>query len=164
MSTSGPDPTRESALRPLRRLLDAMDADIARLYAARGVTGVRPRFSIALIRLHHLGPMTVKALAAEVDVTHSAMSQTVTAMRTEGLVETAPGHDARTRDVRLTERGRALVPFLEDEWRATERAFAALEAEVPYALTRVVDDMAAALGRRSFLDRITVELAELDER
>ncbi|GAA1294144.1 hypothetical protein GCM10009609_74170 [Pseudonocardia aurantiaca] len=144
----------------MRELLGEMDADIGRLYAARGVTGVRPRFSMALIRLHHRGPMTVKELAEQIDVSHSAMSQTVTAMRSEGLVETAPGRDARTRDVRLTEKGRALVPFLEAEWRATERAFAELETELPYALTQVVEDMAAALRRRPFLDRITAALDE----
>jgi DNA-binding MarR family transcriptional regulator len=132
----------------------AMDAEIARLYTERGVAGVRPRFSMALIRLRHLGPMTVKELAEQVDVTHSGMSQTVTAMRAEGLVETTPGPDARTRRVALTEEGRALVPFLEAEWRGTEQAFAELETELPYPLTRVVDDMAAALRRRPFLDRI----------
>jgi len=139
-----------------------MDADIARLYAERGVVGVRPRFSMALIRLHHRGPMTVKELAEQIDVTHSAMSQTITAMRREGLVETSTGHDARTRDVALTGKGRGLVPFLEAEWRATERAWEALEAELPYALTRVVEDVAAALRRRSFLERITHELAPAD--
>jgi DNA-binding MarR family transcriptional regulator len=158
ISRENGDPTLHSAIRPLRELMAEMDADIGRLYAARGVTGVRPRFSMALIRLHHRGPMTVKELAEQVDVTHSAMSQTVTAMRAEGLVETTAGRDARTRDVTLTDRGRALVPFLEDEWRATERAFAELESELPYALTQVVRDITAALRRRPFLDRITRQL------
>ncbi len=158
--TSGDDPTRESGLRPLRHLLMAMDAEIAQLYAERGVGEVRPRFTMALVRLHHLGPMTVTELAEQVDVTHSAMSQTVTAMRAAGLVETTPGPDARTRRVALTAKGREPVPFLEAEWRATERAFAELEAEVPYPLTRVVEDMAAALERRPFLDRIREHLGE----
>ncbi|WP_433556509.1 MarR family winged helix-turn-helix transcriptional regulator [Pseudonocardia xinjiangensis] len=156
------DPTLESTIRPLRDLLRAMDDDIARLYAQRGVP-VRTRFSMALIRLHHLGPMSVKELAEQIDVTHSAMSQTVTAMRGDGLVESSPGSDARTRTVSLTDRGRALVPFLEDEWRATERAWAELETELPYPLTRVVDDIAEALQRRSFLDRITQHLDERGE-
>lgn len=152
------DPTRSSALRPLRQLLTAMDEDIARLYAERGIVGVRTRFSMALIRLYHLGPMTIRALAEEVDVTHSAMSQTATAMRRHGLVTTSLGTDARTRQVALTDKGRGLVPILEAEWRATERAIADLEAEVPYPLSRVVQDMAAALERRSFHDRIVDHL------
>ena len=139
-----------------------MDDDIARLYAQRGIP-VRTRFSMALIRLHHLGPMSVKELAEQIEVTHSAMSQTVTAMRGDGLVESSPGSDARTRTVSLTDRGRALVPFLEAEWRATERACAELEAELPYPLTRVVDDIVEALQRRSFMDRITQHLDERGE-
>ena len=156
--TSARDPTVEGALRPLRDLLGGMDADIARLYAERGVQGVRPRFSMALIRLHHLGPMTIRELAEQVEVTHSAMSQTVTAMRREGLVDSSAGEDARTRTVALTSRGRDLVPFLEDEWRATERAWGELEEELPYPLTQVVRDIAAALERRPFLDRISAQL------
>jgi DNA-binding MarR family transcriptional regulator len=146
-------------MRPVRRLLAEMEADIGRLYAERGVHGVRPRFTMALIRLHHRGPLTVKELAEQVEVTHSAMSQTVTAMRADGLIETTPGADARNRQVTLTDRGRDLVPFLEAEWRATEQAFADLEAELPYPLTRVVEDMADALARRPFRDRIADRLA-----
>jgi DNA-binding MarR family transcriptional regulator len=157
---TSPDPTLSSALRPLKLLLNEMDDDIGRLYTERGIAGVRPRFSMTLIRLQHLGPLTIRQLAAEVEVTHSAMSQTITAMRREGLVDSSPGMDARTKTVVLTARGRAVVPFLEAEWRATESAYAALESELPYALTQVVSDIAAALGRRSFHDRIVDQLRD----
>lgn len=153
------DPTlAPGGVAPLRELLRAMEDDIALLYERRGVTGVRPRFSMALIRLHRRGPMTVRALAAEVDVTHSAMSQTVAAMRRDGLVDSSVGADARTREIVLTDRGLGLVPFLEAEWRATEAAWADLEAELPYPMARVVEDMVGALGRRAFVDRIADRL------
>jgi DNA-binding MarR family transcriptional regulator len=163
VTSDAEDPTLRSALRPLRQLLLAMDDEIARLYAERGLAGVRPRFTMALIRLRHRGPMTVKELAEQIDVTHSAMSQTLTAMRAEGLVETTPGPDARTRRIALTGKGREIVPFLEAEWRATEQALAALEAELAHPLTRAVDDLAAALDRRPFLDRIREHLATTSE-
>ena len=152
------DPTERNRWRPLRALLDAMDAEIARLYAERGIAGVRPRFVAPLIRLGRRGPMTIRALAQSLDVTHSAMSQTVAALQREGLVSTAPGADARTRQVALTERGREVLPFLEAEWRATEQAVAELDAEIPYPVTRVVGDIEAALARRSFHDRIAAHL------
>lgn len=126
--------------------------------------GVRPRFSKALIKLAHLGPLSIKQLAQAVDVTHSAMSQTVTALRKEGLVDVRPGEDARTRTVQLTPEGRDVVPFLEAEWRATEAAVAELEAEVPYPLTAVVRDLGGALARRSFYDRILGHLPTGDLR
>ncbi|MGZ4460937.1 MAG: MarR family winged helix-turn-helix transcriptional regulator [Nocardioidaceae bacterium] len=137
-----------------------MDDDIARLYAERGVEGIRPRFVMPLIRLGHQGAMAIQDLAAALHVTHSAMSQTVSALRREGLVRSTPGADARTREVTLTERARTVVPFLEAEWRATEKAVAELEAEVPYPLSQVVRDLEAALARRSFHDRIAQHLAE----
>jgi DNA-binding MarR family transcriptional regulator len=155
------DPTTQSRWRPLRLLLDAMDDDITRLYAERGVTGVRPRFTMPLIRLGRRGPMTIRQLAETLDLTHSAVSQTVSALRREGMVTTRQGADARTREVVLTDRARELLPFLEAEWRATEQAVDELEAEIPYALTRVVRDLAEALAQRSFHDRI---VARLDSR
>lgn len=157
---SGPDPTEESRWRPLRVLLAAMDDDIARLYAERGVAGIRPRYVMTLIRLGRQGPMAIQPLADALSVTHSGMSQTVSALRREGLVSSAPGADARTRVVTLTKRARGVVPFLEAEWRATEQAVAVLEAEIPYALSQVVRDLEAALGRRSFHDRIAQHLDE----
>lgn len=156
----GSDPTEESRWRPLRLLLSSMDDDIARLYEERGVAGVRPRFVMPLIRLGRRGPMTIRDLAVALVVTHSAMSQTVSALRREGLVRSVPGDDARTRVAALTERARAVLPFLEAEWRATEQTIAELEAEIPYPLSQVVQDLEAALARRSFHDRIARRLAQ----
>lgn len=152
------DPTHQSRWRPLRLLLAAMDDDIADLYAERGAAGVRPRYAMPLIRLAHDGPMTIQELAAALEVTHSAMSQTVSALRRDGLVASAPGRDARTRLVEPTAQGSELVPFLEAEWRATEDALAELEEEVPYPLSQVVRDLQAALERVSFHDRIVQRL------
>lgn len=140
-----------------------MDNEIARLYAERGVT-VRPRHTMPLIRLGRRGPMTIRELAASVDVTHSAMSQTVAVLRRDGLVTTRPGTDARTKLVELTDAGRQLVPFLEAEWRATEQAMVELDAELPYSLARAVSDMEQALRGRSFRDRISEHLARIEER
>jgi DNA-binding MarR family transcriptional regulator len=142
------------------QLLDAMDADIARLYTERGITGVRPRFVGPMIRLGRRGGMTIRQLAESLEVTHSAMSQTVAALQRNGLVTTAAGADARTREVVLTERAREILPFLEAEWRATEEVVAELDAEIPYALSQVARDLRAALDRRSFHDRIADRIAE----
>ncbi|WP_233159598.1 MarR family winged helix-turn-helix transcriptional regulator [Pseudonocardia sp. MH-G8] len=154
-----PDPTEDSRWRPVRLLLDAMDADIARLYEERGVTGVRPRFVGPLIRLGRRGGMTIRRLAESLGVTHSATSQTVAALQRAGLVATTPGADARTREVVLTAQARALLPFLEAEWRATEQVVAELDAEIPYPLSQVVRDLEAALQRRSFHDRVADRIA-----
>src|SRR5262249_32687511 len=132
------DPTEHSVWRPLRLLLGAMDADIARIYAEARVDGVKPSFVMELIRLHVRGPMTITELPASVQRTHAAMSQKVSAMRAAGLVRPLPGDDARSKKVRLTAKAVRVVDRLAAEWRATEAAVAEIEAEIPYPLSRVV--------------------------
>ena len=157
--TGTPDPTLHSRWRPLRLLQEDMDADIARVYAEAQVSGLKPSWVLELLRLHAQGPMTITELAESVRRTHSALSQKVAAMRAAGLVRTATGTDARTRKVTLTAKARAITGKLAAEWRATEAAVAELEAEIPYPLSQVVTDIEAALGRRSFHDRIAGKLA-----
>jgi DNA-binding MarR family transcriptional regulator len=153
--TALPDPWQ-----PLHELLAAMDAQIEEVYREHGIEGVRPRFAYPLIRLAHTGPLTIRDLASSLGLSHSAISQTVAAMRREDLVTSEPGPDARTRQIDLTERGRALVPFLEAEWRATHATVAELDAEIPHAMTAVVEEVRRALGRRSMRQRILDRLAE----
>ena len=153
------DPTEQSVWRPLRLLLAAMDADIARLYAEPQLTGLTPSMVMELLRLHARGPMTIKELADSVQRTHSATSQKVAAMRAAGLVRTTTGTDARTKKIILTAKARRIIGKLAAEWRATEAAVAEIENEIPYPLSRVVTDIEEALQRKSFHDRITEKLA-----
>jgi DNA-binding MarR family transcriptional regulator len=139
-------------------VLRRLDDEIGTVYTDRGIEGVRPRFVYPLIRLAHTGPLTIRELAESLGRTHSAMSQTVTAMRREGLVETEPGPDARTRRVALTDKARALVPLLEAEWRATEESVAEVDDELPHALSAVVIELERVLARRSLRDRLVERL------
>jgi DNA-binding MarR family transcriptional regulator len=153
------DPTEHSRWRPLRLLQEAMDADIARVYAEAEIDGLKPNWVMELLRLHGRGPMSIKELADSVERTHSAMSQKVAAMRAAGWVRTTPGTDARSKQVILTAKATRIVGLLAAEWRATEAAVAEIEAEIPYPLSQVVTDIEAALRRKSFRDRITEKLA-----
>ncbi|WP_222426613.1 MarR family winged helix-turn-helix transcriptional regulator [Amycolatopsis rhizosphaerae] len=154
------DPTERGRWRPLKRLLDAMDADIERIYGEARIEGLKPSFVQELLRLRARGPMTITELAESVERTHSAMSQKVTAMRSAGLVRTMAGPDARSKRVVLTAKAARIADRLAAEWRATEDAVEELEAELPYPLTRVVADIEEALRRKSFHDRIAEKLAE----
>jgi DNA-binding MarR family transcriptional regulator len=154
------DPTEHSRWRPLRLLQAAMDADIARIYAGAQIDGLKPSFVMELLRLHARGPMTITELAASVQLTHSAVSQKVAAMRAAGLIRTTRGADARSKKVTLTARARRMTGRLAAEWRAAEAAVAEIEAEIPYPLSRVVTDIEAALRRKSFHDRIAENLAD----
>jgi DNA-binding MarR family transcriptional regulator len=153
-------PTEHSRWRPLRLLLDAMDADIARVYREAQVDGLKPSWVLELLRLHSRGPMTIAELARSVERTHSAMSQKVAAMRAAGWVRTSAGADARSKKVTLTARATRVAGRLAAEWRATEAALAEIEAEIPYPMTQVVTDIEQALRRKTFHDRIMEKLSQ----
>ena len=154
-----PDPTEHSRWRPLRLLQAGMDAEIARLYAEAQIRGLKPSFVSELLRLHARGPMTIAELARSVGRTHSALSQKVAAMRAAGWLATTPGRDARSKRVALTPKAERVAALLAAEWRATEAAITELEAELPYPLTRVTEDIRAALARKSFHARVSEHLA-----
>jgi DNA-binding MarR family transcriptional regulator len=154
------DPTEESRWRPVFRVLSGMDDEIARVYAENGIPDLKPTWVMEIIRLHVHGPMTIAELARSVQRTHSAMSQKVAAMRAAGWLETTPGPDARSKKVALTPKAERIAAKLAVEWRATEASVAEIEAEIPYPLSRVAEDIAAALARKSFHDRIAEKLAQ----
>ncbi|HEX4399157.1 MAG TPA: winged helix DNA-binding protein [Trebonia sp.] len=154
------DPTEQSRWRPVFRVLSGIDDEIARVYAENGIPDLKPTWAMEIIRLHVRGPMTIAELARSVERTHSAMSQKVAAMRAAGWLETSPGPDARSKKVTLTPKAERIAAKLAAEWRATEASITELEAEIPYPLTRVADDITAALARKSFHDRITEKLAQ----
>jgi DNA-binding MarR family transcriptional regulator len=146
-----------SRWRGMRDIFDRMEAAITEVYDELDIVGVRPRFSMAIMFLEG-GPLSIRELAREVNVTHSAMSQTVTAMRKDGLIRSAPGTDARNRMIELTPAGRALIEPLRREWYATEAVLAELDAEVPYELGQLIADLREALDRRSFTERLRARL------
>jgi DNA-binding MarR family transcriptional regulator len=145
----------------LRGLLDAMDADVALALSDLGVRDYRTRYSAVVRYVDEHGPSTIRKLAERLRVTHSAASQTVAEMERRGWVELRAGDDARQRLVRLTAKSRRMLPAINAEWDATEAAAAALDAELPYSLSALIDDLAAALERRRFRDRIADAAAEL---
>ena len=153
------DPTEQSLWRPVSGLLADMDREIARIYAENGIADLKPNWVLVILRLRARGPMTIADLARSVDHTHSAMSQKVAAMRAAGWVETSPGPDARSKKVSLTVKAERIAARLAAEWRATEASLAEIEAEIPYPMSRIAQDIMVVLARKSFHDRIAEKLA-----
>jgi DNA-binding MarR family transcriptional regulator len=138
----------------LRVLFDAMDADVALALSDLGLRDYRTRYSAVIRAIAAAGPIPIREIADGLGVTHSAASQMVTEMQQRGLLSTRPGGDARVRLVELTDKARQLLPAIDAEWASTDAAAAALDAELPYSLSALIDDLAAALERRRFRDRI----------
>ncbi|MGK5694314.1 MarR family winged helix-turn-helix transcriptional regulator [Streptomyces sp. URMC 128] len=148
-----PDPAAVGTL--LRHVLELLDGDVAKVYEEQGLPEYRPRFSPVVRALLAEGPLSVRDLATTVGVTHSAASQTAAQMARAGLVAHAPDPlDARRRLIGLTPKAWALLPRIEAEWEATVTAMAELDAELSMPLGELLREVADAVGRRPFRERV----------
>ncbi|WP_340384829.1 MarR family transcriptional regulator [Streptomyces sp. SS7] len=148
-----PDPEAVGTL--LRHVLELLDGDVAEVYKEQGLAEYRPRFSPAVRALVTEGPLSVRDLATAVGVTHSAASQTAAQMARAGLVTHTPDpRDARRRLIELTPKAHALLPQIEAEWDATAAAMAELDTELSMPLADLLTEVAEAVRRRPFRQRI----------
>lgn len=138
----------------LRHLVDLLDRDVEAAYAAAGLTW-RPRNTPVLRALMRLGPASIRTLSKEIGITHSAVSQTVSQMAKDGLVEMKPGADARERIAALTAKAEAMIPALKRQWAATNAAADQLDAELSAPLSKIAAEAIEALTHRPFGERIS---------
>lgn len=144
----------------LRHLLALLDGEVKQSYRDAGLRGYEPRYTTVVRALQQLGPSSIKAIAAHAGTSHSAISQTVAAMRRAHWISVVVGEDARERHVAMTPALRALLPRLELHWRATAAAARELDSELSRALSATVDEAIAALERRPFGARLRLQLAK----
>jgi len=74
----------------MRHLLELLDGDVEKIYRA-ATLDYRPRFTPVMRALRDHGALSIKEIAAYARVTHSAASQTVTAMKRKRLLSIAVG-------------------------------------------------------------------------
>ncbi|MCP3063800.1 MarR family transcriptional regulator [Myxococcus sp. K38C18041901] len=147
----------------LRHLLELLDGAVGAEYEADGHT-YRPRYTPVMRALLAREPSTLGQIAQAAGITQPAATQTVTLMVQEGLLSSEPGpSDARQRSIRLTEAGRALVPWLQVRWAATADAAARLDEELPAPLSEVLDAAIRALEAKPFGARIAESRERLEK-
>jgi DNA-binding MarR family transcriptional regulator len=106
-------------------------------------TGLRiTQFSL-LRTLARLGPMRITALADAALIDRTAVSRNLDPLVARGLLQIAPGRDAREREVTLTRAGAAAIQAAEPYWK------------------RAQVSVSKRLGREQ-LDRLVATLAELE--
>ena len=138
----------------LRRLIDHLDSALEQAYRDDGLD-FRPRYTPVMRALIADGELPIRMLADRLGVSHSAVSQTVSQMAASGLVAVTRGEDdARQRIVALSRTARAMLPRLEDHWRAARIATASLDTETGGVLVEVINRANAALARRSMSERL----------
>lgn len=137
----------------LRTLLDQLDSAVAGAYAESGLD-YKPRYTPVVRALARGGPSRIKDIATGMGVSHSAVSQTVSALARAKWVTLKPGADSRERIVHLTPYAKARLPHLEQHWTRTARAAASLDRDIGLSLEEVLRDALAVLQRQSFAERI----------
>jgi len=137
----------------LRSLLDELDSAVADAYANAGLA-YKPRFTPIIRTLARLGPMRIKDIADGTGISHSAVSQTVSALVAGNWVVLKPGLDNRERIVHLTKFALAKMPRLERHWAVTAEAAASLSEDIGLPLEQVLRRALGALADVSFAERL----------
>lgn len=137
----------------LRHLLTLLDGDLDSIYADDGF-GYRPRYTPIVRALSGPTNPSLRQIAQQIGISHSAVSQTVTKMKQDGWVMTEPSEDAREVLVTAAPKLTHLLPLLERRWSATNTAADRLNTELSASLSAIVDEAIAALERRPFRLRI----------
>ena len=144
----------------LRHLIELLDGAVEQAYRDAQLD-YRPRYTPVLRALIARGPASIKDVAAQAGLTHSAASQTVAQMHRVGLVQVQRGTDMRRQVVSLTARATAMIPTLEQIWHVVAEAARELDAELTYPISQIVEETIAALERRAFKDRIAAKAEQL---
>lgn len=138
----------------LAHLLDLLDGAVLGAYTRTGLP-MRPRYTPVLRALIACEPSTIGQITAAAGITQPAATQTIALMVKDGLVSSTPGkHDARQRMIRLTPKGRRLLPEIQACWAATQRAADSLDHDLPFPLSEALARALEALQAKPFDQRI----------
>jgi DNA-binding MarR family transcriptional regulator len=136
--------TLNDAWRVMHFALRAVVAEPDRMLAKRSLTRVHHRILFFVAREAGL---SVGTLQATLDVTKQALNTPLKQLQAQGLIELVKAdHDARVRQLRLTEEGALLEAKLTGEQQKLfAEAFASAGAEAQQGWFRVMDVLASRL-------------------
>ena len=144
----------------MRHLLELLDRDVEAAYETAGLTW-RPRYTPVLRVLMAEGEASIRSMSRRIAISHSAVSQTVSQMARDGLVELRPGSDARERIVALTGKAEDMIPALKRQWAATNAAADQLDTELSAPLSKIAAEAIDSLTQRPFGERIRAAAVSL---
>ena len=138
----------------LAHLLDLLDSAVQEGYTHSGLP-MRPRYTPVLRALIACEPSTIGQITAAAGISQPAATQTIALMVKDGLVSSTPGkQDGRQRLIRLTPKGRKLLPEIQACWEATKRAADSLDQDLPFPLAEALARALEALKAKPFGQRI----------
>ncbi|WP_343691952.1 MarR family transcriptional regulator [Chitinophaga sp.] len=113
----------------LRRLSEYFLSEVNKVYEQAGIPFEASWFPVFYI-LGKEQPMPLIDIAAQLEVSHSAISQLVTGLKKKGLVKTAPcPDDGRRQLVMLSKKGMDMLQQIQPIWTAITQAMTELADE-----------------------------------
>ena len=147
----------------LRRLSDRFLGDAAKIYTLYDVA-LDPKWFAVFRVLSHQTEASITEIAHIIGHSHPSVSQIVKEMKQRGFVVTDKSQqDARVNVVRLSDRGRGLLPNFAEQCQDVAQAVEELLAETQFDLWNAIAEVEFLLSEKGFFDRVQ-EVRKVRER
>lgn len=140
----------------LKRLGDYFIGEVSKVYQSHKIPFDAAWFPVFYI-LSRKKEVSIRAIANELGISHSAASQIVTGLQEKRLVKiTISRRDARAKAVTFTAKGEKLQQKIEPVWQALQKAMEKLAAEGKKSkyILQALTEMENNLQQQSLFDRI----------
>ena len=84
--------------------------------------GIRSTQFSLLVQLMRRGPLSIGELAQHLGIERTTLTRNVALVEKKGLVDSAPGEDARSRIISVTRKGQAAVAAALPKWHKAQAA------------------------------------------
>lgn len=143
----------------LRLLLERLDRDVEASYRA-DTLDFKPRYTSIYRLLARHGELRISEIVSAMGLSQPSITNSLAAMRKDGLVVVRRGSDGRERLVTLSDKALALQPALAQRWEETARAAAGLDADIGVSLADTVRKALTELDRLPYRERIAAASPE----
>jgi DNA-binding MarR family transcriptional regulator len=139
----------------LKRLGDRLKSEATKLYRTSGVEFNDSWFLVALA-LSKRDEISVTEVAEGFGVSHSAISQIVTAMARKGLLTGRPDErDRRRTHLHLTEKGRSAIEAMRPIWNAVGDCTTELISSTDTNILQAITEIEEQLEQKNLFSRVT---------
>ena len=144
----------------LRMFSERITEDAARLYKAYGVD-IQPKWFPVFYVLSKSDGLTITDISQEIMHSHPSVSKIVREMAGRGLVTEKKGRlDKRKNIVRLSKKGRAILPKIEQQYLDVNHVLEDTFTQVQHNLWKAMDEMEYLLDQKSLYHRVMASKKE----
>ncbi|MCO4798991.1 MAG: GNAT family N-acetyltransferase [Colwelliaceae bacterium] len=138
----------------LRRLADSFTNEASQVYKSYNV-GIDPRWFPVFFMLCHHEKASISEIAKAIGHSHPSVSQIVKEMTKQGITETSSSEqDSRVNIVKLSDKGKALKPSLDEQCDDVNQAVEQLLNEADTDLWRAIEQIEIKLEEKHFFERV----------